>query len=227
MPKFPVTAPVNTAAALAKDAKTTIDFRTLNCAACTAGALTGLTSGAVVGQVFKLLNGRRSPMPGYEPETTFKMLGNEARARNNTAPTFPLPQRKAGQDANDHANNVMAVEQENELDAQVEALKLWVSGRRGGTCDHHGSVQNLVPFAAAQLWMATRPSWTEFAVYFTSFQGETSGHWIYAENRDHTVEFVDYQQFLTAANRPAPSKYPSCAGHSAPDAKVLVLSFSP
>lgn len=43
MPKFPVTAPVNTAAQLAKPDETVIDFRTLNCAACAAAALTGRT----------------------------------------------------------------------------------------------------------------------------------------------------------------------------------------
>ena len=55
----------------------------------------------------------------------------------------------------------------------------------------------------------------------------TGGHWVYAEKDEDDVEFVDYQQFQTAGNRPAPTKYPSCAGTPAPDAGMLVLSFMP
>lgn len=227
MPKFPVTAPVNTASQLTKPDLTVIDFRIINCAACTAGALTGRTSGIVVAEVFRAFEKPTKPVAGYEPEILFTVLGQEARQRKGKGPKFPAPPTKPGQNADQHALHVGAVNEENKLHAQVKALKHWVHGQRGGTCEQHGSVQTLVPFASAQGWMAKQPSWTEFAVYFTSMSAPTPGHWIYAENRGHTVEFVDYQQYLTAANRPQPTKYPSCLGNSAPDAQMLVLAFSP
>jgi hypothetical protein len=71
------------------------------------------------------------------------------------------------------------------------------------------------------------PARTEFAAYFTSFDAFTAGHWVYADKPADRVDFVDYQRFLTAANRPAPTEFPSCAGSSAPDAKMIVLAFLP
>lgn len=230
MPKYSAAVPVNTAAQFVKPDQSVVDFRVINCAACTAGALTGRTSGTVVGQVFQAFVNPLVPRPGYEPDTTFKVLGNEARQAKLKGPKFAVPLPQPNQTPEQHDQyllNVAAVVEESSLHAQVKALKHWVHGQRGGTCDQHGSVQRLIPFAAAQIWMATRPSSTEFAVYFTSFAAPTPGHWVYAENRGHSVEFVDYQQFLTAAGRPEPSRYPSCMGNSAPDADMLVLSFSP
>jgi hypothetical protein len=227
MPRFPVAAPVNTAAQFVKPDHTVVDFRIINCAACTAGALTGRTSGTVVGQVFQAYVNPVVPRPGYEPDLTFTKLGNEARQAQGKGPKFPPPVQAIGQTADQHQLNVAAVAEESSLHAQVKALKRWVHGQRGGTCDQHGSVGQLVPLGAAKVWMATRPDRTEFAVYFTSFAAPTPGHWVYAENRGHTVEFEDYQEFLTLATRPQPARYPSCLGNSAPDALMLVLSFSP
>lgn len=186
MPKYPVAGPVNTALSLAHD-RTTTDFRTLNCAACTAGALTGRTSGVVIAHVFLALNNPIRVRVGYEPDTAFTFLGQEARQRKGKGPKFPAPPPQPGQDPTQRQANVDAAVEESGLHAQVKALK-------------H---------------------------YFTSFAAPTAGHWVYAENRDHTVEFVDYQQFLPGGNRPDSTRYPSCDGGAAPDAKMLVLSFSP
>jgi hypothetical protein len=227
MPKFPVAGPCNSALPLTKPDNTVIDFRIINCAACTAGALTGRTSGTVVAQVFQSYAKKLVPKKGYEPDTVFAKLGLEARQAKGKGPKFPPPPRKPGQSDSDWEVDIAAVAEESGLHAQVKALKHWVHGQRGGPAgDQLGSVKVLVPFAAAQAWMAQKPSWTEFAVYFTSFQAPTPGHWIYAENRDHTVEFTDYQQDL-GPNRPDATKYPSCLGNSAPDANMLVLSFPP
>jgi hypothetical protein len=211
MPKFPVGGPVNTASVLTGSDHVAVDFRRINCAACTAGALTGNTSGLVITQVFGSLTKPVHPVAGYEPDIAFTMLGNERRKAKDYQ----------------YGLTVDAVAKESGLHTQIKALKRWVLGQRGGYCDEHGSVRGLIPFPAAQGWMARKPSGTEFAVYFTSMGVPTNGHWVYAENRGHTVEFVDYQQFLTAANRPHATKYPSCMGSSAPDAKMLVLAFSP
>ena len=225
MPKFPVAGPINTAQAL-NGSNGAVDFRIINCAACTAAALTGRTSGLVVSQVFGALAKPLKVVPGYEPEIIFTLLGKDQRAAKGKGPKFPAPPVKPGQSANDRQIDLDAVTEENSLHAQVKALKHWVHGQRGGTCDQNGSVRALVPFGAGQIWMAQQPSWTEFAVYFTSMAAPTPGHWIYAENRNHTVEFVDYQQHL-GPNAPMPTRYPSCLGNSAPDANMLILSFSP
>jgi hypothetical protein len=230
MAKFPVTGPVNTAqAVVVPPARKATDFRTLNCAACTAGALTGRTSGAVVAEVYRAFNNPGAPPPGYEPDKVFKVLGNFERKKKPEpkGPKFPPPVRLPGQNDNDYANEVGAVNEENALHVQVKALKHWVQGQRGAKGAQHGTVRGLVPFAAAFAWMNKQPSHTEFAVYFKSRMALTGGHWVYAEKGEGDVEFVDYQQFQTAANRPAPTKYPSCAGTSAPDAEMLVLSFMP
>jgi hypothetical protein len=227
MPKFPVGGPVNTASELTGSNHVAIDFRKLNCAACTAGALTGKTSGIVVAQVFGSLAKPKKTVAGYEPDIAFTMLGNERRNAKGKGPKFQPPAQNPGQSDYQYSLTVAAVAEESGLHTQIKALKRWVLGQRGGRCDEHGSVQGLILFPAAQDWMARKPSGTEFAVYFTSMAAPTPGHWVYAENRGHTVEFVDYQQFLTAANRPHATKYPSCMGNSAPDAKMLVLAFSP
>ncbi len=225
MPKYPVAGPVNTASSLSNGHAVT-DFRKLNCAACTAGALTGRPSGVVIGQLFQGLDKPKKVVAGYEPDIAFTLLGKEARQRKGKGPKFAAPPAKPGEDATQRQANVDAAIEESGLHAQVKALKHWVSAQRGGTCDQHGSVKTLIEFTAARLWMATKPSWTEFAVYFTSFAAPTPGHWVYAENRSHTVEFVDYQQYLPGGNRPDSTTYPSCEGGAAPDAKMLVLSFS-
>jgi hypothetical protein len=227
MPKFPVGGPVNTASVLTGSDHVAVDFRRINCAACTAGALTGNTSGLVITQVFGSLTKPVHPVAGYEPDIAFTMLGNERRKAKDKGPKFQPPAQAAGQTDYQYGLTVDAVAKESGLHTQIKALKRWVLGQRGGYCDEHGSVRGLIPFPAAQGWMARKPSGTEFAVYFTSMGVPTNGHWVYAENRGHTVEFVDYQQFLTAANRPHATKYPSCMGSSAPDAKMLVLAFSP
>jgi hypothetical protein len=227
MPKYPVVAPINTAAQFSHPQQGVVDFRTINCAACTAGALTGRTSGTVVAQVFQSFVNPRVPPVGYEPDSTFKTLGVEARQAKNKGPKFPPPLPLPNQDPVQRQLRVAAEAEESALHAQVKALKHWVHGQRGGTCDQHGSVKQLVPLAAARLWMATRPDWTEFAVYFTSFAAPTPGHWVYAESRGHSIEFLDYQEFVTLATRPEPARHPSCMGSAAPDADMLVLSFSP
>lgn len=204
-----------------------VDYRDLNCAACTAGALTGRTSGTVVTQIYGALAKPKVPKAGYEPDTAFTTLGDERRKAKNKGPKFAPPVQKVGQSADQHINDINAVAEESRLYSQIKALKRWVQGQRGGHCDQHGSVQTLILFPSAQDWMARKPSGTEFAVYFTSFAALTPGHWVYGENRGHSVEFVDYQQYLTNATRPAATKHPSCAGNSAPDAKMLVLAFSP
>jgi hypothetical protein len=219
--------PVNTAATVAMADNVEVDFRSLNCAACTAGALTGLTSGAVVAQVFEAFSKTKKPVDGEEPDATFTMLGNYRRQKKGKGMKFQPPEQKVGQNDYQYSLTVAAVEENSRLYAQVKALKQWVVGRRGGTCDQHGAVGKLIPFNAARGWMLGRPARTEFAVYFTSFDAFTAGHWVYADKPADRVDFVDYQRFLTAANRPAPTEFPSCAGSSAPDAKMIVLAFLP
>ena len=80
MPKYPVAGPVNTASSLSSG-RTVTDFRRLNCAACTAGALTGRTSGVVIGQLFQGLDKPKKVVAGYEPDIAFTRLGQEARQR--------------------------------------------------------------------------------------------------------------------------------------------------
>ena len=80
MPKYPVAGPVNTASSLSNGHAVT-DFRKLNCAACTAGALTGRTSGVVIGQLFQGLDNPTKVVAGYEPDIAFTLLGKEARQR--------------------------------------------------------------------------------------------------------------------------------------------------
>ena len=74
--------------------------------------------------------------------------------------------------------------------------------------------------------MASQVPGTEFAVYFTSMSAVTNGHWIYAENRGHSVEFVDYQQYRPSQTIPTPTSRPSCMGSIADDAQMIILAFS-
>jgi len=226
MPKFPVTNPVNTAAKLTgRDGDQ--DFRLENCAACTAGALTGLTSGQVVLAVFGKFKKPLTPTRGYEPDATFAILGAEARTAKLKPPKFSAPPLKAGDDPSQHELQVHAAAAESSTHVQIKALRDWVLQKRGGTCQKLGDVKTSVPLAEAKLWMAKLDSGTEFAVYFTSMDAQTMGHWIYAENRGHSVEFVDYQQYLPAGHAPVASSKPSCCGLASNDAMMIVLAFSP
>jgi hypothetical protein len=227
MPKYPVTGPVNTASKLVKPDKSEVDFRLENCAPCTAGALTGITSGQVVHAVFGQFNKPMTPLKGYEPAATFAQLGQESRERGLKGPKFAAPPLKIGGDPVQHELQVNAAATESSTHAQIKAMRVWVHGKRGGTYKKLGDVKTTVSLAEARVWMAKLESGTEFAVYFTSLDAETMGHWIYAENRGHSVEFVDYQQYLPAGAAPSPSSRPSCCGKFAVDAKMIVLAFSP
>jgi hypothetical protein len=227
MPKFPVTKAVNTAVKLMGADNEEFDFRLENCAACTAGALTGLTSGEVTNSIFARFNKPLTGVKGYEPATAFAKLGQEARAAKLKGPKFSAPPLMAGGDLNQHQLQVGAAAKESSTHVQIRALRDWVLNIRHGNIQKLGDVRTTVPFAAARVWMAKCVPGTEFAAYFTSLNAQTLGHWIYAENRGHSVEFVDYQQYLPTGGAPEPSSRPSCAGVTAEDAKMIVLAFSP
>ena len=226
MPKYPVTKAVNTAAKLMnKDVE--FDFRRENCAACTAGALTGLTSGQVVQAVFGQFAKPVNPVKGYEPALTFAKLGEEARQAKGKGPKFSAPPLKEGDDQYQHSLQVEAAKSEGSTHVQIKALRNWVLSKRGGSCKQLGDVKTTIPSSDARVWMAKCDSGTEFAVYFTSLDAQTMGHWIYAENRGHSVEFVDYQQYLPSGGPPVPASRPSCCGLVANDAQMIVLAFLP
>ena len=226
MAKFPVTRPVNTAAKLTGSSGD-VDFRLENCAACTAGALTGKTSGELIAAVFGSFKKPLTGKAGYEPATAFAKLGEEARAAKGKGPKFTAGPQGPDVDANQYSLQVGWAKGESSTHAQIKALRDWVLRERGGSCKKLGSVQTAIPQAEAKTWMALCDPGTEFAVYFTSHSAQTVGHWVYAHNVGHSVEFCDYQQYLPTGAAPEFTSKPTCMNLTANDGKLIVLAFTP
>lgn len=194
------------------------DFENVNCALCTAGALTGKKSGEVSSVFVK--------GPPDQSETIMAKLGMVV-LKDAKSP-YPYPKKKDDWDDNQFENQKMVVDHLNGIHQQIGGMKFFCLKFRGGTVDQKGTADQLVPGVEGRQWMGCKPDGTEFAVYFCSQSAATQGHWIYAINRGSSVEFIDYQQSKTP-NSPIPTSQPSCLGQKASgsDTTMLILAFSP